>query len=678
MKNILKSFFFFLTIASIASCVKGDFDEPEPGGVDPTDIPDESIVSLDVVLDLWIGGQFTKIDMDKYVKGVIAADDKSGNFYKNLIFQDETGDKAIALLIDNTDLYTQYPVGRRVFIHLKDLWISDYNGLPQLGYGSYVSGTSLRMAGIPSVLMTKIVRQGKFGIPVVPTTVKINQLGEALLNKLVKFENVQFKSASAGKPYADADLELSVKHTLAACDGGEVIVRTSGFSTFARDLTPEGSGSLVGIYSVFGSDKQIILRDPSDIVMTAERCGGGGGNVSTIKGLRDAFNAGATSAGAGTVKGVVVSDKNSGNLNSKNLYLQDATAGILVRFTGNNTFSIGDEIEVDVTGVELSEFNGLLQLNNMPNGNAAKTGTQPLPLKVLTIKELTDNFETYESTRVQIKDATISGGATYSGNRTVTDATGTIAMFTLATASFASQSIPTGTVSIIALASQFNSPQIILNNAADVSGGGGGGGDDVKWTIKQIKDTYTGVTTTAPNGYIEGVVISDFNTGHVSPKNVVIQDGDYGIVVRFVADPNVAVGKTIKVKISGVELSAFNELLQLNNVPNANLLATTNGSTVTPKLVTIADINANFENYESTLVKINNATITGGTTFSGTLKVTDATGILDLFTRTAATFAANSVPGGTVSVTGIISQFKSATTTGNGYQISIRDPNDIK
>jgi hypothetical protein len=55
----------------------------------------------------------------------------------------------------------------------------------------------------------------------------------------------------------------------------------------------------------------------------------------------------------------------------------------VIRFTENNTLKLGDEVEVAVGGFELSEFNGLLQINNvtLTNAKVLSSGkTFPLPL----------------------------------------------------------------------------------------------------------------------------------------------------------------------------------------------------------------------------------------------------------------------------------------------------------
>jgi hypothetical protein len=88
-----------------------------------------------------------------------------------------------------------------------------------------------------------------------------------------------------------------------------------------------------------------------------------------------------------------------------------------------------------------------------------------------------------------------------------------------------------------------------------------------------------------------------------------IQDSGAGILIDdvtgIISTPMVA-----GVAISGLkgQTSLFNGVLQLLPVENATVFSS--GNTITPQIVTAADISANIEMYESKLVQINNATFT--------------------------------------------------------------------
>ncbi len=237
--------------------------------------------------------------------------------------------------------------------------------------------------------------------------------------------------------------------------------------------------------------------------MNGTRCSGSVGNEEpiTIQELRNLFKSGVTVGPDNRkIRGIVISDKDNGNLDSRNLVVQDATGGIVVRFQSNHTFTLGQDIEVAVSGQELSEFNGLLQVNGISNELAKSLGAGTLPTpREAKVSEIIANLENWESTLVLIKGATIAAG-NYSGSRNVSDATGTIVMFTRSQASFSGQAVPGGNVDIIAIVSQFNTPQIIIRNTSDITGGNGGGGGNTS-TIDESFSSQTNNQDIAISGW---------------------------------------------------------------------------------------------------------------------------------------------------------------------------------
>ncbi|MFN8245918.1 MAG: DUF5689 domain-containing protein, partial [Ferruginibacter sp.] len=114
-------------MAALNACKK-TFDNP-PGPSDPDLVANMSIADLKALHS--IPRNYDIITQDIIISGIVVANDKSGNFYKQLFIQDTTG--AIQLLVDATSLYGSYPVGRRVFVRCNGLCISDYNNTIQLG-----------------------------------------------------------------------------------------------------------------------------------------------------------------------------------------------------------------------------------------------------------------------------------------------------------------------------------------------------------------------------------------------------------------------------------------------------------------------------------------------------------------------------------------------------------------
>jgi len=688
MKNFSLSFtpivLFFTLLLLVTGCVKQEFDSPPANGTDP-DIPASQIMSIKALKDGHIFGSITELDTTVFISGLVTANDESGNFFQTIVIEDETA--GILVLIEQNGLFNQYPVGRRIFISLDGLYLSDFNGLIQLAgqeLDTDGDGISDRVDGIPEVLIDRYIQRGQYGLDVIPTTVTINELNDDKIGSLIKLEEVQFTSSDSGQPYADAAGQNSVNRFIQTCDGASIIVRTSGFSRLANILTPEGKGDLTAVYTVFGATKQLIIRDTADVNFTGTRCdgsgGGGTGTEISIGEIRDLFSGTAVNAPIDRkIVGTVISDRANGNFVSRNLVIQNGDHGITVRFLEDHNYNLNDRIEIATSGAEISDFNGLVQLNNVPNGNVTELGTGTITPQTLTIAEFLSQADELEGTLIKLENVLITkdGETDYAFETTLNDGTGNLPMFTSPSATFANENFPTDSVSITGIAGDFNGVQINIRNTDDVivTGGAGGGGGNPGTgeliAIGTIVDSYTGTASTAPNNRIKGIVISDFANGNTTGLNAVVQDGDRGVVVRFQEAHSFALGQEIEVNIDGVELSDFMGLIQLSGVPLGNAMVTGSG-TVTPMTVTVAEFLAQTDLLESTVLQFENVTLTNdnGSTYENAVNVTDGTGTVSMFTRGTATFSGSSLPTMPITMKAVGSQF-------NDPQIFIRNLDDV-
>ena len=663
--------FLFLFVAflglTFSACVDQEFDEP-PGRNLPAL---EANATIQQVKNLHtLGGNASEITEDWIIAATVVADDASGNLYQQLVIEDASA--GIIIRLGNNGLYTLYPVGTEVFIKLKGLYVNDFNNLYQIA-GDASGGL------IAGPLIGEYVVAGEIK-EVTPTPTSLEEVlndqavFKNLLSRLVSMEDMQFAAVDLGDTYAVPGGGGGRNRTMEDCFGNSVTVRNSDFADFAGDAIPEGNGPVVGVLSIFGTTVQLTLRNAEDVQFTGERCGvSTGGDLVSIADIRAAYNGGATAAPADSkIRGVVISDKDNGNFNGQNVVVQDGTAGIVVRFTSAHNFSLGQEIEVSVSGLALSVFNGLVQISNVPLGNAVSQGNGTLPTpRVATVAELLANGDAWESTLVRINMATMNGGPTYGDGVTIGDGTGTIPMFTFFSASFSDTTIPTGEGTLTAILSDFNGLQLNMRNASDADFEGGTGGDPTLITAAELRTIFEGGGSSAPAAKIlKGIVISDVGNGNLTGRNLVLQDASGGIVVRLAAEHAFALGEEIEVNVSNQELSEFNGLLQVNNVPNANAISFGPGTMPTPRVATIAEIIDNAEAWESTLVQIEEVSVLEGGTYSGSKTLQDDTGDIQMFTRTQASFASGNVPTGQFTVIAIVSQF-------NDPQVLIRNLNDI-
>jgi hypothetical protein len=469
----LKSLLVLLmTALAFSSCVDQDFDDVQTANVDPDLTPTHTIHQLQAFATGPVGVQITQ---DIIIAGVVVGDDSSGNIYKKLILQQDSS--GIAINLDKTDFYTEYKVGRRIFVKCKGLYISNTEGNFELG-----NSPSDPVGRIPWGLVGQFLVKGQWGQYIAP---KVYHFTDNIpTNTLVQFNNVEFLTpnvvwATSGSQNLDIQ-DCGVNPTT-------LVIYSSTYSTFALQKVPSGNGSIVGVYTIYSGDGELQVRDPRDANMTNLRCNGGSGNLALIPldsiRMLDTLppNGVYTMPVDKKIRVTVTSDYTTGMIVSKNLYAQDATAGILVHFSGsassNPSFAQGTILEIDISGEQLSTYAGVLEINGIPLQKAAPVGTSPVIPRNVTIADINVNFNTWEGQLVKIDNVMISGPvptyaipSTQSGQIILTDAvSNTIQLYSSTYTTFANELYPTGNVSVTGILTEFNgTKEILIRNINDV------------------------------------------------------------------------------------------------------------------------------------------------------------------------------------------------------------------
>ncbi len=199
----------------------------------------------------------TLIDVDYIVRAYVSGNDESGNIYKQLYIQDETG--GINLGVDQNSVYTDFRVGQEVYVAVKGLYMVKYGNQLQIGFDKTNAN---RISW--EVFNYHISKKGwPDADNVEPKVVKLSELDQSIANTLIQLDGVYF--TDGGKlPFSEP--EVTVNRTLKDADGNSIIVRNSGYATFANDILPEGAGTVVGILSKFNNDWQLYLRTVDDII----------------------------------------------------------------------------------------------------------------------------------------------------------------------------------------------------------------------------------------------------------------------------------------------------------------------------------------------------------------------------------------------------------------------------
>jgi hypothetical protein len=266
IRFVIYTILFFLFASSVACLKQTAYAETLNQSTNDT------LISIRSLRKIHNFGAIEGLSHSNYIEGVVVANDEHNNIYKSLCVQDSTG--GIVVLIDGVSLYQSYPVGSLLRIRLKNLFLTDYRKMVQIAASVDTSNGSLVATGIAVPLYSKYISVIKENYPILALSVSTKNLSDSLQGRLIRITGVEFAAIDTAQTYADKKNKIGASRTLKFCIGGTISLRTSGYADFAGVKLPPGNGEMVGIYSVFNTEKQILLRDTSDILFTQKRCTG--------------------------------------------------------------------------------------------------------------------------------------------------------------------------------------------------------------------------------------------------------------------------------------------------------------------------------------------------------------------------------------------------------------------
>lgn len=270
-KKLFAATMLLVVFAGLNSCKKKYEAPADP--TDPNIVANKTIKALKAMHT--VSGAYDVITDDIIISGVVVANDKSGNFYKTLFIQDASG--ALQLSLDATSLYGTYPVGRRVFVYCKGLCLTDYRGTIFLGMKANISGVP-SVEGIPANAISNYVVGGSLNNPVVPKVVTASQLTTNMqdenIGALIQLNDYEFQASDTSLTYADTSYyKNSTNLYINGCSSPtQLIVRSSGYANFAALKPAKGNGSIISIYTIYSTDRQLVIRDTSDVKFYGPRC----------------------------------------------------------------------------------------------------------------------------------------------------------------------------------------------------------------------------------------------------------------------------------------------------------------------------------------------------------------------------------------------------------------------
>ena len=270
IKTSLTIFIYSIAIVILffsAACLKQTaYTQPVVG------IDTDSLISIKAFRKLHVMGSVEPILKSIALEGTIVANDMHDNLYKSISIQDTSG--GILINLDASSLYQIYPVGTTIRIRLQSLFLTDYRRMLQVVASVDTSSGQLLTTGIPSPLFSKHIQIIKENTNIAPMIVSFKNLADSLQGRLIKISNVEFSAADTNSTFADKKNKIGASRSLKFCSGGTIYLRTSGYADFAGIYLPKNNGDIVGIYSVYNYEKQLLLRDTSDILFRSKRCTG--------------------------------------------------------------------------------------------------------------------------------------------------------------------------------------------------------------------------------------------------------------------------------------------------------------------------------------------------------------------------------------------------------------------
>nr|WP_299340225.1 DUF5689 domain-containing protein [Allomuricauda sp.] len=255
-------------VVLLTSCVADkEFSAPKQDCINQL----EANISFEEVKALYSDSTI-KIQEDWVIQGYVVSSDSEGNFFSILHFQNEPVNptEGLQIEIDQRETHLFFPVGSKIFIKLKGLYLGQSKGVYKLG-GTFSSFGNLSVGRLPALKIQEHIFLACDQTTVASETLTtIPLLEEMKTSTLVRLENLEIIDDELGETFAIEAEET--QRTLQDCEENQVILLNSGFSSFQSEILPEGNGDVTGVLLKEGGDVMIAIRDLKDLQLIDERC----------------------------------------------------------------------------------------------------------------------------------------------------------------------------------------------------------------------------------------------------------------------------------------------------------------------------------------------------------------------------------------------------------------------
>jgi len=275
--NFLKPIFFAaLTAGILTSCVNDD-----DYAVPTLECVDQDITVTKTVQEIktQATGAATLYTNDDIIEGVVVSSDKGGNFYKTLYVNSLDGEIGFNVQVNQADLFSDYGVGRKVFIKLKGLYVQVRSNTLQIGalYNGNVGQIPTELYKNHIIRSCEVIAE-----ETLVNSISLADVDDSYIGKLIEFDAVQFTDASLNQTFynpanLDAGGQTLTYITNSAQETIKLPFRTGSFADYSGTQVPNKSGKIRGVLTKFNTTYQFVSRYGTDINLTADRIETGGG-----------------------------------------------------------------------------------------------------------------------------------------------------------------------------------------------------------------------------------------------------------------------------------------------------------------------------------------------------------------------------------------------------------------
>lgn len=206
-------------------------------------------------------------------KGYVISSDAGANFYQTFIVQNENATKGIEIGVALSGYSAYFPVGTEVVIDAKGFYIAEDNGTIKLGAKSTGKYATDRLQ--PDEFLSHVKKACNPSGSATPLV--FDNIAEAKkkagLNTLIRLEGVQFKDANGTATYYDSKNAFGGATNVKIVDknGNTLDLRNGSRVDWAKEILPNGSGSITLIISKYKDSYQSNIRTLADVQLNDPR-----------------------------------------------------------------------------------------------------------------------------------------------------------------------------------------------------------------------------------------------------------------------------------------------------------------------------------------------------------------------------------------------------------------------